>query len=113
MTQRHKHADILIAIAEGKTVQYNSLCNKDDWEDYNPDDRSMFTPLSCNDMYEWRVKPEVKKIEIISFINTNNGKICTDFYKENEFIDGKHVPYLKVLSRAVVEVPPETYDFYI
>lgn len=52
MTQRHKRADILIAIAEGKTVQYNSLYNKDDWEDYNLDDRQIFNPLSCNDEYD-------------------------------------------------------------
>lgn len=112
MTQRHKHADILIAIAEGKIVQFR--CTEDTvdlWEDYNSEE--CFSPLWCADIYEWRVKPEVKKIEIISFINTNNGKICTCFYKENEFIDGKYVSYLKVLSRAVVEVPPETYDFYI
>lgn len=51
MTQRHKHADVLIAIAEGKEVEY-----------YCKTFQTWQTPTSLNpildDDLRWRVKPE-------------------------------------------------------
>lgn len=52
MTERHKHADVLIAIAEGRVVQ---RLHGTKWIDelFAP----LINPLSFPD-YEWRVKPE-------------------------------------------------------
>lgn len=62
---KHKHADVLIAIAEGKIVQYKE---KEDicWEDAdfsvleNNKDPFTFPEL------EWRIKPELKKDVIVN-----------------------------------------------
>lgn len=53
MTERHKHADILIAIAEGKIVQYNSLFDKNSWYDYDANNFQVFNPLYCEEGYQW------------------------------------------------------------
>lgn len=107
MTQRHKHADILIAIAEGKTVQYKTLISGE-WVDYSSEG---FSPLFCADEYEWRVKPEVKKIKIAIYINTNTNELKTYYYGEND--NHNHVPkVLTFLNSVVVEVPEYVYENY-
>lgn len=53
MTQ-HKHAEILIAIAEGKDVEF-----KDESTWATPNYLDKFNPLRRPDL-EWRIKPEVK-----------------------------------------------------
>ena len=52
---KHKHADVLIAIAEGKAVQWMNP-EEGVWFDarFEP-----YTPLT-NDEFEWRIKPEPK-----------------------------------------------------
>lgn len=112
MTQRHKFADVLIAIAEGKTVQFNSLIYKDEWHDYVPD-VERFSPLYCENDYEWRVKPEVKKIKIVTYINLNTDKIVTSFHAENYNVEKEHLVNLQFRNEVVLEVPPDTYNYYV
>lgn len=59
MMKEHKHAEVLRAIADGKTVQYREHGN-DGYVDYTIE-QVYVQPLSVfrND-YEWRVKPEPK-----------------------------------------------------
>lgn len=56
MNKRHKWADVLIAIAEGRPVQCWSNCN-DDWLDCTVTEN--VNPLT-KPYHEWRVKPEKK-----------------------------------------------------
>lgn len=110
MTQRHKHADILIAIAEGKTVQYrcNGLEGVGTWNEW--ESTRALSPLWCAEDYEWRVKPEVKKIKIVTYINTNTNELKTYYYGEN---DNNHVPkVLTFLTSEIVEVPEHVYENY-
>jgi len=55
MTQKHKHADVLIAIAEGKEVEYLHPATFI-WE---LSDNTSVNPLLQLE-YEWRIKPEPK-----------------------------------------------------
>lgn len=55
---KHKHADVLIAIAEGKEVQY-----REQWSDWRNADLDVLEgtkdPFTFPDL-EWRIKPEPK-----------------------------------------------------
>jgi len=63
MTTRHRHADVLIAIAEGKEVECRADEN-DEWELMN----GAMTPLNdCYKDMEWRVKKEPVMTEIYFF----------------------------------------------
>lgn len=54
MTQKHKHADVLIAIAEGREVEYfNELIQS--WVSMESD--NITTPITFSN-YKWRIKPE-------------------------------------------------------
>lgn len=55
MTTKHKHADVLIAIAEGREVQFQTSDGK--WHDTKHPN-----PL-LNHETEWRVKPVPKEPE--------------------------------------------------
>ena len=68
MGQRHKHADVIIAWAEGKDVQvWNSVRNE--WqESSNP---NWFFG------YEYRIKPPANKYRVALFSNPNNGNVYT------------------------------------
>lgn len=77
---KHKHADVLIAIAEGKDVQWmNPVIGI--WHDakFRP-----HTPITSPD-FEWRIKPETKP-DIVKYIGLNEfgikqwEKIESDFY---------------------------------
>jgi len=52
----HPQADILIAIAHGKTVQMRRKKHAEEWR--TPENPLCFLGDSCVDGYEWRVKPE-------------------------------------------------------
>ena len=54
MTQKHKHADVLIAIAEGKEV----WCEHDGIKNLEPE-LELMNPLT-HPTYDWRIKPEPK-----------------------------------------------------
>lgn len=55
---KHKHADVLIAIAEGKVVQCRDEYS--DWRDVNLSVVENSTdPFTFPDLY-WRIKPEPK-----------------------------------------------------
>lgn len=60
---KHKHADVLIAIAEGKKVQWKST-SCINWQDasFMP-----FTPLVHVEL-EWRIKPEPKP-DVVKYIH--------------------------------------------
>lgn len=54
--KQHEHADVLRAIADGKTVQYKYAEYDTDWMDCNSDDLPMVNPLEDAHLV-WRVKP--------------------------------------------------------
>lgn len=55
----HKHAAVLRAIADGKTVQC-APCGTKAWIDIDINDlQSHYDPITCQNM-EWRIKPEPK-----------------------------------------------------
>ena len=64
MNQRHKHADVIIAWAEGKDVQvWDSINNK--WCDLTLKD-----PNFCGKSY--RIKPPAKKYKVALLLNDDN-----------------------------------------
>ena len=70
MRQRHKHADVIIAWAEGEDVQV--------W-DKGPKrwcDVTTSTPAFIED-WEYRIKPPAKKYRVALF-NNNNGDVYTN-----------------------------------
>ena len=60
MKQRHKHADVIIAWAEGKDVQVWDF-TQNEWGDVT--DKS---PTWCED-WEYRIKPPAKKYRVALF----------------------------------------------
>jgi hypothetical protein len=56
----HRLAHILVAIANGKPVQFRFAPSKARWLDWNPDSMNNLNPLTSNDYWEWRIKPEGK-----------------------------------------------------
>lgn len=80
---KHKHADVLNAIADGKIVQYKHEFI--DWTDADLEElKANVDPLTFHD-YDWRIKPETKP-EVVKYIGLNDfgnrqwGKIESDFY---------------------------------
>jgi hypothetical protein len=72
MTTRHINADILIAIAEGKEVEYKK---ESTWE--TPNWINRFNPLTHQGL-EWRIKPEVKPDHIMYIgIDIGNNYVST------------------------------------
>jgi len=73
MMKRHKWADVLIALAEGKKVQYK-FCDSSEWIDLdvygNIFSVNPLTTLTTN----WRIKPDPKP-DIVGF-----GNILKDYY---------------------------------
>ena len=70
MGQRHKHADVIIAWAEGKDVQV-----RDEGTSRWYDIKGKF-PL-FNEDREYRIKPPAKKYRVGLFKNTYSGNIYT------------------------------------
>lgn len=86
---RHKHADVLIAISEGKEVECRFNCNKP-WH----------SPTICNPLdqsnIEWRIKPEIKPdvVKVIHFDNYDMNGICFIDIEKNKHKNshwGNHV----------------------
>ena len=68
MTQRHKHADVIIAWANGAEIEWRETPDKD-WES-----------IKCPGFFarcEYRVKPPAKKYRVALFQNGNNGDYYT------------------------------------
>ena len=65
MGQRHKHADVIIAWAEGKNVQARAPLAKE-WRDL-----SLITP-SFHEEWEYRIKPPAKKYRVALFRRHND-----------------------------------------
>ena len=82
MNQRHKHADVIIAWAEGKDVQvWDSINNC--WVDL-----VLADPNFRGDKY--RIKPPAKKYRVALF---NNGSIYTstaDTQEDVDFFEAAH-----------------------
>lgn len=60
----HKHAAVLRAIADGKTVQFSR--SLDEWMDFDEEIHS--TPLDPQYSDEWRIKPEPKP-DVVRWVN--------------------------------------------
>ena len=70
MGQRHKHADVIIAWAEGKDVQAQPPM-LGEWRDL-----SLTMPYFYED-WEYRIKPPAKKYRVALFKDTFTGNIYT------------------------------------
>ena len=71
MTIPHPCAAILIAIAEGKTVQWKAkIPDSKEWNDYKLEDSACITPLKTPNL-EWRIKPTLKTGWVVIWINGN------------------------------------------
>ena len=70
MGQRHKHADVIIAWAEGKDVQVLDECTNR-WFDVMPG-----SPIFSEDR-EYRIKPPAKKYRVALFEDTISGNTYT------------------------------------
>lgn len=69
MKTRHKHADILIAIADGKEVEYSRTgCSR--WFPLYLDGE--ISPITDAELI-WRIKPEVKPDVVMKFQATSYG----------------------------------------
>lgn len=65
---RHKHADVLIAIAEGKAVQFKIA--ELGWKDYEVEyNHSPISSMGRN--WEWRIKPEPKP-DVVRYAGLTN-----------------------------------------
>ena len=76
MNQRHEFADILIAIAEGKEVEFRATRAGGDW--YKFSDTIHCWPGHIKNI-EWRVKPQIQKRK--TWIN-----IYPSHYGENNYV---------------------------
>ena len=61
--QRHPNADVLIAIAEGRPIQFRWVTRNDTdlWTDWS-DTILNITPSVVDTAFEWRIKPEPKPL---------------------------------------------------
>ena len=64
--KEHKHAEVLRAIADGKTVQRRYP--NDDWVDYVA--KWHCSILDCSETVEWRVKPEPKP-DVVKYLTVS------------------------------------------
>lgn len=85
MTEPHKHADVLIAIAEGKQVQYMSP-SVHKWVTSPP--HTSGNPINFPE-YEWRIKPEL----ITVWINVYPDYFHIVRYENKEEADKVASPY--------------------
>ena len=65
MKQRHKHADVIIAWAEGEDVQVWDLTQKE-WGDV-----TIESPTWCKGL-KYRIKPPAKKYRVALLLNDDN-----------------------------------------
>jgi hypothetical protein len=61
MMTAHKHADVLIALANGQEIQYTPHTDIS-WSDYVERNPINFSPLYCTENVIWRVKPKTIRI---------------------------------------------------
>lgn len=62
MNARHTYADVIIAWAEGKPIQFKTITEKYLWEDFTG--APLHTPGFNNPNLEWRIKPNIIKFRI-------------------------------------------------
>ena len=82
MKQRHKHADVIIAWAEGKDVQVWDFI-QNEWGDVTVE-----SPTWCED-WKYRIKPPAKKYRVALFRRHNceslvvacNSQVTADNYE--------------------------------
>ena len=81
MTQRHKHADVIIAWAEGKDVQVKAPL-VGEWCAL-----SITTPHFYED-WEYRIKPATKKYRVALFRSSNDGEVYAAIVNTQEAANG-------------------------
>ena len=81
MKQRHKHADVIVAWAEGEDVQV--------WDEDNNcwlDVKSYSSAPSFNERWEYRIKPPTKKYRVALF-NGSTYTSTADTPEDAEFYE--------------------------
>jgi hypothetical protein len=75
---KHKHAEVLIAIAEGKDVEWK-VKGDDEWHiaQFLP-----YTPITNSD-FEWRIKPEPKPDVVKTYMVHGEDDIVDSIYTAN------------------------------
>ncbi len=81
MGQRHKHADVIIAWAEGKDVQVR-VPSAGEWGDFS------IEPPRFYENWEYRIKPPTKKYRVALFKNdTSTYTYTADTEKDAGFYE--------------------------
>ena len=97
MGQRHKHADVIIAWAEGKDVQV--------WDEDNNCwlDVKSSSP-SFNECWEYRIKPPARKYRVAMFRFSNEAAstytACTDIQEEADSYE-QHRSFVRWLTNWI------------
>ena len=64
---KYEHIEMIRALLRGETIEHNSLISLDKWILYDKElflDGDPFGPWSCDDRYQWRVKPKTTSVEL-------------------------------------------------
>ena len=80
MTQRHKHADLIIACANGAQIQYKSQISGE-WKNT---DEPIWIPY-----YEYRIKPEPKP-DVVRHANLYRDGVGCFYDSKQQATDAKH-----------------------
>lgn len=88
---RHKWADVLIAIAEGREVQWNY--NGQKWEDFNPSRHNAPSLQHPFGEIQWRVKPKIVRKYCYAYEAKNGLRNVTPphYLNDDDFIDRNYV----------------------
>ena len=101
MPNKHPLAHILIAIAEGKTVQWSHTGSPTLWYDLAVD---ASRALAVYDAFNWRIKPEKQKAFIVVFAKGT----CMRFDRKDEaVVYVNQLPAAAPPVQAIIEIAYE------
>ena len=97
----HRHADILLAIAEGKQVQFHFRSDLG-WVDFDPD--THVNPITTGYDYSWRVKPEPKP-DVVRYFGVSSNVGYSNLEELEEVISFVSVPMFVMKATFCGENP--------
>ena len=85
MSERHRNADVIIAFAEGRQIQFHSSISPNlGWQTYDPEEENQWSPINANaGVYTWRIKPEKVKF----WIATGGGRVIPGATREQAILN--------------------------
>lgn len=97
--------EIIQALMEGKTVQYNHYCAENGWHDFNPSNINenfyKYASLFVDEMpYIWRLKPEntMLYVRLALMRPAKDYCIIPVYTPEDELIKSKSIYFVKWLT---------------